>query len=350
MLFGHGSDIYKYQEPVIADFSSNVWYEGMQESLIRHLQDKVINIVHYPAPDAGKLSKKIADLHGLNHQNILVTNGATEAFYLLAQLHAGLNSYIVYPAFAEYEDACKIYNHKLHYVCNAEFHAKIPLRQHLLVWIGNPNNPDGKVTSKESILDLCKNNPDTIFIVDEAYAELCWKFDSVIYLVNKLNNLIVVRSLTKAFTIPGIRLGYMVAPVKIVERAKSVKMPWSVNTLAIEAGNFILADYYNLLPEKNMVAKESKTLQKELASIPGIKIHPSDCNYFLGSIESGKACDLKQFLLKSYGLLIRDASNFRGLNESHFRIAVQKQEFNILLVDAIKQWMNNNRACQNFTG
>jgi threonine-phosphate decarboxylase len=349
MLFGHGNDIYKYKETVIADFSSNVWYKGMQESLIRHLQDKVSNIVHYPEPDAGKLSKKIADLHGLGHQNILVTNGATEAFYLLAQLNAGLNSYIVYPGFAEYEDACKIYNHKLHYLCNVEFHAEISLKQHAMVWIGNPNNPDGKVISKENILTLCKNNPDTIFIVDEAYAELCWKFDSVIHPVNKLNNLIVVRSLTKAFAIPGIRLGYMVAPVKIIEKAKTVKMPWSVNMPAIEAGNFILADYYNMLPEKNIVAKESKTLQKELACIPGIKIHPSDCNYFLGSIENGKACDLKQFLLKSYGLLIRDASNFRGLNVSYFRIAIQKPEFNILLINAIKQWIRNNKACQNFT-
>ncbi len=342
MLLGHGSDKYKYQEPIIADFSSNVWYQGMRESLIRHLQDKVSNIVNYPAPDAGKLSKKIADLHGLNHQNILVTNGATEAFYLLAQIHAGLNSYIVYPAFAEYEDACKIYNHKLHYMCNTDFHAETPLKQHLLVWIGNPNNPDGKVTSKENILDLCKNNPDTIFIIDEAYAELCLKFDSVIYLVNRLNNLIVVRSLTKAFAIPGIRLGYMAASARIIEKAKAVKMPWSVNMLAIEAGYFILADYYNLLPEKNTVAMESKILQKELANIPGIKIHFSDCNYFLGRIESGKACDLKKFLLKNYGLLIRDASNFRGLNESHFRIAVQSPEFNTLLANAIKQWINNN--------
>ena len=341
MLFGHGSDIYKYQETVIADFSSNVWYKGMHGNLIRHLQDKVSNIVHYPAPDAGKLSKKIADLHNLNHQNLLVTNGATEAFYLLAQLHAGLNSYIIYPGFAEYEDACKIYNHKLDYVCNAEFHTKILFKQHTLVWIGNPNNPDGKVISKENILTLCKNNPDTIFIVDEAYAELCRKFDSVIHPVDKLNNLIVVRSLTKAFAIPGIRLGYMAAPEKIIEKAKTVKMPWSVNMLAIEAGYFILADYYNLLPEKDIVVKESKTLQEELACIPGIKIYPSECNYFLGSIENGKACDLKQFLLENFGLLIRDASNFRGLDGSFFRIAVQKPEFNILLVNAIKQWINN---------
>ena len=340
MLFGHGSDIYKYQEPVVADFSSNVWYKGMRESLIRHLQDKVSNIVHYPAPDAGKLSEKIADMHGLNHQNILVTNGATEAFYLLAQLHAGLSSYIVYPAFAEYEDACKIYNYELQYVCNAEFHTEIPLKQHLLVWIGNPNNPDGKVTSKENILDLCKNNPDTIFIVDEAYAELCGEFDSVINSVNKFGNLVLVRSLTKAFAIPGIRLGYMVASKNIIEKVKSVKMPWSVNTLAIEAGKYILSDYPNLLPDNKTVAFESNILQQELVNISELEVTPSSCNYFLVRLKKGKAADLKQYLIDKHGLLIRDASNFRGLDESYFRIAVQRPEYNSLLVVGINQWLS----------
>ena len=340
MLFGHGSDIHQYKDTIIADFSSNVWYEGMHKELTNYLESKLQNIVHYPEPDAGELSKKIAKLHGISNQNVLVTNGATEAFYLLAQLYSGFYSNILYPAFAEYEDACKSFNHTLHYFNNTEFDPNIYIKTASLFWLGNPNNPDGKVTSKKDIKNLCKNNPNVIFIIDEAYAELCDKFESVINLVDKYNNLIVVRSLTKAFSIPGIRLGYMVGSIKIIDKVKSIKIPWSVNLLAIEAGDFILNNYNNLLPKKNLVTIESKKLQKEFSKNPELNIIPSDCNYFLASIKNRKACDLKQFLIEEYGFLIRDASNFRGLNNSHFRIASQKPELNIKLVEAVNQWLN----------
>ena len=342
MLFGHGSDIYKYQKTIIADFSSNVWYKGIPAELVKHLRNQIQNIIHYPEPDAGSLSDKIAQLHGINKQDVLITNGATEAFYLLTQVYSGFDSYIIYPSFAEYEDSCKIFNHKLHYIGNTAFNINISLDTPSLLWMGNPNNPDGTVTPPEEIEYLCKKNPDTVFIVDEAYAELCEKFDSVINMVNEFSNLVVVRSLTKTFAIPGIRLGYMVGPTKIIEKTKSVKIPWSVNMLAIEAGNFILSDYHNLLPDKEIVVYESKILQQELTNIPELEVTPSGCNYFLVRLKKGKAADLKQYLIDKHGLLIRDASNFRGLNESHFRIAVQRPEFNTLLVNAIKQRINSN--------
>ena len=342
MLFGHGSDIHQYKDTIIADFSSNVWYKGLHKELTNYLESKLQNIVHYPEPDAGELSKKIAKLHGVSNKNVLVTNGATEAFYLLAQLYSRFYSNILYPAFAEYEDACKSFNHTLHYVNNTEFDLNTYIKTPSLFWLGNPNNPDGKITSRKDIENLCANNPNVIFIIDEAYAELCDKFESVINLVDKYNNLIVVRSLTKAFSIPGIRLGYMVGSTKIIDKIKSIKIPWSVNTLAIEAGNFIISDYHSLLPNKKILAYECKALQNEFLNIPELEIIPSDCNYFLVRLTKGKASDLKQFLIKKYGLLIRDASNFRGLNESYFRIAIQKPEFNTQLVNAIKQWIKNN--------
>lgn len=342
MLTGHGSDIYQYKNTIIADFSSNVWYKGMPKELINYLESKLQNIIHYPEPDAGELSKKIAELYGVSKRNVLVTNGATEAFYLLAHLYSGYYSNIVYPAFAEYEDACKSFNHTLNYFNNTEFNANTYIKTHSIFWLGNPNNPDGKVIPKKDIEKLCKNNPNVIFIIDEAYAELCEQFNSVINLIEKYNNLIVIRSLTKAFAIPGIRLGYMLGDIKIIDKVKSIKMPWSINSLAIESGNFIISNYHSLLPNKKILVNECKALQNELLNIPELEIIPSNCNYFLVRLKKGKAYDLKQFLIKKYGLLIRDASNFRGLNESYFRIAIQRPEFNTQLVNAIKQWIKNN--------
>jgi|LGVF01.1.fsa_nt_gb threonine-phosphate decarboxylase len=343
MIKGHGSDLYKYKKEVIADFSSNVWYEGMPSKLIEHLETKLKDIVHYPEPDAGSLAKKIAELHKLEDCNVLVTNGATEAFYLLAQVFSNKNSYIVYPSFAEYEDACKTFNHKLQYININDLNINISLKSNSILWLGNPNNPDGKITSKSTIERLLVKNPDTIFIIDEAYNELCNKSESVLSLLSRFSNLVIVHSLTKSFVIPGIRLGYILSSKKTIDKLISIKMPWSVNSLAIEAGNFIIEDYHNLLPNKKILVDESKAFQDAFESITGLQIKKSECNYFLVKLNNGKASDLKEYLLENYGLLIRDASNFKGLNESYFRIATQGYDKDKLLFEAINQWIKLNK-------
>ena len=218
----------------------------------------------------------------------------------------------------------------------------MPFESLSLLWLGNPNNPDGKIILRKDIENICENNPTTIIIIDEAYAELCSGFESVNDLVNTYNNLIVVRSLTKAFAIPGIRLGYIVASTSIIEKLKAIKMPWSVNKIAIEAGKFILDNYQKLLPDKNAVSTESKVLQNELNNIAQLEVIPSDCNYFLVKLEKSDAAGLKQYLIENYGLLIRDASNFRGLDNSYFRIAIQKPEYNEMLAEGIKEWIKTN--------
>jgi len=342
MISGHGSDSHKYSQKIKADFSSNVWYKGVQIKLIKHLQDKLQNIIHYPEPNALSLSKKIAIKHKLNFYNVLVTNGATEAFYLLAQAFEKQRSYIVYPAFAEYEDACKIFKHKLRFVKINNLSDEISLQPNSLFWLGNPNNPDGLITSKETIRTLCKNNPLTFFVIDEAYAELCDESETVVSLLKEYDNLIVIHSLTKTFAMPGIRLGYVLASKKIIKLLTSIKMPWSVNYLALEAGDFILGNYEKYLPDKKNLSLKSKSFQKELNSIDGLDVKESNCNYFLIHLKKGKASDLKQFLIDEYGLLIRDASNFRGLNETYFRIAIQETSFNNILIDAINEFLNNN--------
>lgn len=342
MLKGHGSDLHNYSAKIIADFSSNVWYEGLPEGLSDFLSDKIKNLIHYPSPDAEELSVKIANLHNVNQENILVTNGATEAFYLLAQLYSGVNSFIVYPSFSEYQDASKIFNHNVNFISHLEFDSIEKYSKNSLIWIGNPNNPDGKITSVEFIETICKNNPSCCFIIDEAYVDLSEQCESSIRLISDLENIVIVKSLTKTFTIPGIRLGYIVASSNIIDRLKSIKMPWSVNSLAIEAGNFILSNYESLLPKKEAVAFESIKLQKILAKIPEIKVVQSNCNYFLASISTKTASDLKMYLIDNYGFLIRDASNFVGLDKSYFRIAAQKPELNIKLIEAIKNWIKIN--------
>lgn len=346
MINGHGSDIFRYKEKIVADFSSNVWYEGMPEGLTDRIASQLEKLVHYPQPDAGDLGKKLAQHHQLTPQNILVTNGASEAFYLLAQYFSGRCSVIPQPAFAEYRDACSIFNHHIIDVKKHNALNEIDPKVNDIIWIGNPNNPDGKLTTIKQIETFCKTHPKATLIVDEAYAELCLGFESCIGLINRFDNLIIIKSLTKAFAIPGIRLGYLLANPELIAQIMKIKMPWSVNTMAIEAGKYILANHSTFLPNKERMIEQSRRLQHQLQQIEEIEVTPTACNYFLLKTLIGNSAALKSYLIEKYGLLIRDASNFIGLSDRHFRVAIQDNNHNDQLIKAIKEWIEAEKKAK----
>ncbi|NPA35224.1 MAG: pyridoxal phosphate-dependent class II aminotransferase [Chlorobi bacterium] len=337
MIHGHGNDLYKHPG-ISVDFSSNVWYKGMPDGLTDFLKKEIDSISHYPEPDAGELASEIAALHNIPAGNVLVTNGATEAFYLIAKLYENRNSTIFYPSFSEYEDACRIYGHKLTFTDIKKIESFVPGKNIRTAWYGNPNNPDGTIIPVKTTERLCKNNPETQFIVDEAYCELCHNAASVAGLSTEYDNLIVIRSMTKAFGIPGIRIGYIIASEETVEKLKAVKMPWSVSTLAIKAGEFITENYHNIQPDKKKIWEQSKEFQNNLRLIPELEVYVSDCNFFMVKLHSGRSDELKQYLIKNFGILIRDASNFRGLNSQYIRLSVQSEEDNRKLIEALKVW------------
>lgn len=337
MIKGHGNDIYDFRDKIIADFSSNVVYKGPPCELIDFLANSVKNIVNYPEPDADSLRLKIAKYHKIDVASIIVTNGSTEAFYMLAHIFKGKKSSILIPSFSEYEDACCLYDHDIDFYSNSVFNSELKIKSDIL-WIGNPNNPDGKIYKIDEIKDFLINNPQIILIIDEAYIDLCINNYSCIDLINEFENIIIVRSLTKSFAIPGIRLGYILSSPEIRMKLLKVKIPWSVNIIALNAGNYIFDNYSELLNEFKDIANNSIILQRNLSQIKGLDVFNSLCNYFLLKLEEGKAIELKHFLIENYGILIRDAANFRGLDSSFFRVAVQDEIKNKLLIKGITEW------------
>ncbi len=335
MINGHGNDIHNYEKEIVADFSSNLFPGKPPVSLIDHLSNKLIDISDYPQSDALALQKQIARHHGVGADHVVATNGATEAFYLMAHLYKGSASTILIPSFSEYEDACRLYGHTLKFFPSGSLDIN---PEPNLVWMGNPNNPDGKTICLEEIRAFCNSFPQTTLIIDEAYAELTVDFQSAVPFVNELDNLVVIRSLTKSFVIPGLRLGYLIAGTAICKRLIAYRMPWSVNSLAIEAGLFIMEHYQDLLPCSDGIINRSVELQEKLNSINKIDVLTSKSNFFLARLIDENAGSLKKHLLDDYGLLIRDASNFRGLDSSYFRLAVQDEEHNEKLLKAIKKW------------
>ncbi|MDY8136608.1 pyridoxal phosphate-dependent aminotransferase [Aquimarina sp. 2201CG5-10] len=336
MIYGHGDDGYRYNTEFKANFSSNVWYERTANTLIDYLKEQLPSIANYPTPNADELAEKIAAHHQLKSDNVLITNGATEAFYIIATLFYGKKAAINIPTFSEYQDACIKNNvHLKHYNRSELLQSNF---KEDVVYICNPNNPDGLSNSISEIRELLIKFSDTIFVIDEAYIDFTFKINSCISLLKEFDNLIIVKSLTKLFSIPGLRLGYILCNNKVKARLQQSKMPWSVNTMAIEAGKYIFDNYDTSLPDMSILLKYCKALQEKINTLDQFTVIPSETNYFLVKLKTPDAAKLKDYLAYNHQLLIRDASNFKGLDGHYIRIASQDPQKNELLVNALQEW------------
>ena len=336
MLHGHGDNAYLYDKEIEANFSSNVYFKGTSQRLIQHLKKQLENIGNYPEVASESLNQQIAQFHGLKQENILVTNGATEAFYLLALLFKSMVSDIFVPSFAEYADACKLHRHKINYI-NNELITTIHTSDAHLVWLCNPNNPDGKIIEPKELEIFITANKKSQIILDEAYTDFTIKNISLIDKIKELENLIIVRSLTKKYAIPGLRLGYIAASEKVIKNLMQVKEPWSVNSIAIEAGKFLLKEeesYFDIAELMDL----SFDFQKDLAEIHGIEVIPSQTSFFLVKLQKS-ATKTVEYLVNEHGLLVRNASNFKNLDDSCIRISTRSKKDNTKLVKALKIWM-----------
>jgi threonine-phosphate decarboxylase len=337
MLQGHGDDGYRYHQKIIADFSTNVWYGGEPAGLKEHLFDHWQMINKYPEVLAESLREKISRHHGLPAASLLITNGTTESIYLIAQAYGKGSTTIAIPAFAEYEDAGLMHHHQIQFVHQAHIQAGMQTNAGLF-FICNPNNPTGHVFTQ---LDkLVKANPQTLFVIDEAFIEFTVNVESLISLIHTCDNIIILRSLTKAFAIPGLRLGYIVAPAPVIDKLLPCKMPWSVNAFAIAAGHYIFDNLPGFHLPLTKVFNDKEQLIQQLKQL-SFNIGDSHTHFFLAKMPAGTAPQLKAYLISHHGLLVRDASNFRGLSEQHIRLATLTKEKNELLTDALKQWIKH---------
>jgi threonine-phosphate decarboxylase len=325
MIDGHGDDIFQYGE-LRCNFSSNISPLTDTSQLRRHLAGRMEVIGHYPEPSARSLEVLLAAEHGISPDEVLVTSGATDAIYLIAQTLRDERTYAVKrPTFSEYADACRIYGY-------IAFHGGA------VRWLCNPNNPTGEVRTTDTIRVLSRRHH--WLVVDQSYEDytncpMLTPRDAI-----GMCNVILIHSMTKRFAIPGLRLGYITAPAPVIGRLRANHRPWAVNALAIEAGRWLLT-HKNPYEHELMVKllTETRSLANRVRDISGIHVYPTATNFMLCSIRRGTAAELKDYLLARHGFLIRDASNFEGLKDCHFRISTQLPDFNDELVEAIREYV-----------
>jgi threonine-phosphate decarboxylase len=338
MIKGHGDDVFEYPG-IKYNFSSNIVCRADMEALYKHLDRIMPFICSYPEPDAESLTCFWASHLDILTDNLCVTNGATEAIYLIAQVYRESKSVIFVPTFSEYADACSINRHKIT-LAYSEQAVKPPVGG--LCWLCNPNNPTGKVWDYDWLTELIENNPECIFVIDQSYAPYTRKRVLDAFYATEQPNVLLLHSLTKQFGVPGLRIGGVSGNAKLIKQLSLFRMPWSVNALAIEAGKFLLqnSDLYRI--DADTLISERERVASEFAKTGLIEVWPSDSNMLLARLRMGKAKAFKEFLAKEKGLLIRDASNFEGLDEGCFRIAVQSPKADNLLIEGIKEWIFSN--------
>ncbi len=333
MIDGHGDDRYRYNS-IRADFSSNVPAGIDHTGLYRHLTERMELIGRYPEPEPYTLERALAERHGLRPEEVMVTNGATEAIYLTAHLTSGSRTAIVQPTFAEYGDACRLYGHTIFRI--ADPYGAVPECD--TCWCCNPNNPTGRTWDRERLLETIDSRQKVLFVIDQSYENFTLRPVLSAREAADRENVVLLHSLTKHFAIPGLRLGYLTASKKLCERLRRLRMPWSVNTLAIEAGLYLLQNGIQTPALAHMQA-EARRIAQSLEAAEMFETEPSDTHFFLARLRCGTAAALKEVLAQRYGILIRDASNFETLSPGHLRIAAQTPAQNDLLIQAIEQWI-----------
>lgn len=324
MIDGHGDDIYQY-EGIRMNFSSNIYAHADLSELEEHLCRHLHAIRSYPDPSPRSLEKMIAHEYGIDADEVLVTSGATDAIYLIAQAFRDRKTYQVeHPTFSEYEEACRLFGYEEH-------------SDGALCWLCNPNNPTGRVVQEDIVIEASRYHE--FLVVDQSYEDytMCRVHGPADMLCP--GNIIQIHSMTKQYAVPGLRLGYITAQASIIHFLRQQQRPWAVNALAIEAGKWLVGNRVSLIPDLRSYMEETQRLRTQLNAIDGVKAFPTQTNFFLCTIESATAAQLKEYLARQHGILIRDASNFRGLTPHHFRIATQSPEENDTLVAAIQQFL-----------
>ena len=321
----------------LIDFSVNLNPLGPPE-LARKLAAAYKNIDNYP--DNRYPGFKKAAAHSLNvmPENIVPGNGSSELIRLFAEtvIESGDKVMIPFPTFSEYEFQCRLFGAKIEPVSYSDI-INIRPEGYKAVFLCNPNNPTSSLIKKDELLKFAKKCKDseTFLFVDEAFIELSDPKESIAEFAASNDFIIVLRSLTKIYAIPGLRIGFAVASVEFASVLNNIRIPWSLNCAALAVGEHLLKNHKDYIERSlNLIRKEREWLSSSLSAIRGFKPIPSESNFILVDIRDFLigSTELTEMMLRQ-GIIIRDCVSF-GLKD-HIRVAVRKRRENRKLIKSI---------------
>ncbi|MDR2719419.1 MAG: histidinol-phosphate aminotransferase family protein [Nitrososphaerota archaeon] len=334
----------------LLDFSSSVNPLGTSKKALAAAEAAFDQVAAYPDSTSSKLRGVIAEHYNVLRENVVVGNGSTELMYLFAEVFLSKGDIVVMaaPTFGEYEGAVRKTGADIRFIDLRE-DKKLDVDAFIkgmvgakMVFVCNPNNPTSLLVPKkdlERILDAALELGVLVFL-DEDFLEFVENEQelSMMSSIDKYVNLFILRSFTKLFGLTGLRVGYGLANREIIDVLMCTKIPWNVNCLAQAAAVVALNDNEHLQRTRRLICEEKKYLLEGLSRVKGFRVFVLDASFFFIDIKGTgyTAAELSQKLLEQ-GIIIRDCSSFKGLNQHqcYIRIAVKLHEENVRLLQAL---------------
>lgn len=348
----HGGDVWSQKKRPI-DFSANINPLGPPEAVKDVLGSWKME--YYPPADPIQLKKRIAEKLGVKAENITTGNGSIEILKdFLAQFLERGKALILEPTFSEYHRLTTGFKGNTHRLLpdRGLEHSKSSIMSMIspdtrMIFLCRPNNPTGHSLSRDivhDLLDYCEEKGVFLFL-DEAFIEFS-DDESLTPLVREYDRLFVLRSFTKFYAIPGLRAGYGVGSPEVIRRLEEIKTPWNLNIYAHDAVIACLDEKDYAKRSRDLIKTEKRYLEHEISSL-GIKVYPSKANFLLLRY-NWNSRDVMSNLLKK-GILIRECSNFYGLDTRYIRVCVrgrvENQELIKALGEEVKKGIKKGAEC-----
>lgn len=341
----HGGNVYQYKEA--ADFSANINFRGMPQSVREAAHAAIDQSVHYPEPNCSSLRGVLAGREHVPETAVICGNGAAELMFALAMAKRPKKAVLAQPCFFEYEQALTAVGCALVHVPlkredgfrpGADFASQIPDDAELVI-LGNPNNPTGQCIPRpvlEQVLAAC-HRIGCMLMIDESFFDFLISEDQAqtlgcAGLAGSDPSVFVLKSFTKMYAMPGIRFGYAIcADTTLLEQMREGMQPWNVSLPAQAAARAAAAEEAFAKETAKQTAVNRRRMLEELRAF-GVTVYDSVTNYLL--FEGPE--DLQARCL-AHGYLIRDCSNFRTLSKGFYRICIRSRQENEELLTVLKE-------------
>lgn len=352
----HGSDlekieaVYGIKKEDITSFSANVNPLGVSPLLRSTLASHIDAITSYPDREYTSLRECIAAYTGTDASQVIVGNGSTELISLFIQIEHPKKAMILGPTYSEYEREISLgggttlyypLREKDDFVLDVDdFTAHLNESIDLLV-LCNPNNPTSSCinrTDMRRVLDICKQY-DIFVMVDETYVEFADNMDKItaVPLTHYYNNIIILRGTSKFFAAPGLRLGYAISGNQdLIKSINTRKNPWTINSLAVIAGELMFTDEEYIRQTKSLISSERARIYEIFKNHPDFKPYKPSGNFMLLKIlrEDITSADLFDKAIRK-NMMIRDCSTFPFLDNKYIRFCFMMPEMNDKLIDCL---------------
>jgi len=354
---GHGGNVYaaarELRRPAgaLLDFSASINPLGPSPKALRALAGGRSALSHYPDPDCWDLRRCLASRWKLSPDQIVVGNGSTELIHLLPRALAIRHALVIAPTFSEYARSVERAGGRATLLPAKRREDYRPPLEHAVrllrsnrtgrkkidaIFLCHPNSPTGQICDVNEVHELVKgaDRAGAWMVLDETFIEYCEK-RSLLPRLSGLSRLIILRSFTKFYALPGLRIGYLAASKRVASRVKACQPPWSVNALAQVAAVEAFNDQRHAKRSLLYMEQERDRFSNRLGAMPGLTLFPSRGNFLLVELPRARRASQIAAALRRQDMLIRDCSSVPGLNSRTVRIAVRTRRENDRLADAL---------------